>query len=136
MQARLLRLSDYMVEGETIKSWMSDIVLASSGEFTEADLQAVIERGSHQAWAWCDDEGHLRGMFITTVSSYGGNPCLSVVGAAGSTQQEWEQASKILLDIAKQADCADIEIRGREGFAKQFRKMGWEVKYITLGRAV
>jgi len=125
-----------MSNGTQIGEWMDGIVKHSHGEFTTDELKQVIERGSHHAWAWCEDGGAVVGMFVTTVVSYSGDKCLSIIGAAGSVQDAWDEASDILMGMAKHMECVTAEIRGREGFAKRFKNSGWELKYVTLSKAV
>ena len=136
MQARPLGITDLTKNGEAIENWLADIVAHASGEYTVDEIKAVIERGSHTMWAWCEDDGTIAGIFITTIVNYSGNKCFSIVGAAGSLMDSWDEASDILLNIAKHMECVTSEMKGRLGLAKRFKATGWEPKYITLSRAV
>lgn len=136
MQARLFRLGEYMALSGEIVTWLKVMADASNNEFTAADVMHVIEEGTHTGWGWCEDSGKTVGMFVTTVVTYGGRRCLSVVGAAGDVQDAWGELSDVLQGIARHAECESVEIRGREGFARKFRDSGWGIKFVTIGRDV
>lgn len=136
MQIRPLGITDFTTNGTTIEGWFSDIADAAHGEYTVDEVKAVIERGSHQSWAWCTNEGEVVGMLITTVAVYSGNKCFSIVGAAGTLLDQWDEASDILLNMAKHMECVTAEMRGRFGLVKRFKNMGWEPKYVTLSKTV
>lgn len=133
MKIKLLTLTDYMGEAEKIKGWMQDICDASHGEFTPAVLAEIISRGTHQGLGWLTDDDELVGVVITTVTNYSSYKCLGIVGAAGAAggQAGYETAHTVFTTMAKVADCDRFEFRGRRGFAKKFKPLGWKEKYTV-----
>lgn len=131
MKVKPLGLNDYLDQGPLLSGWMEEIAEQSKGEFTRDVLAQAITQGTHQGWGWCTDEGELVGLLVTSVTPYASGKSLVIVGAAGDPQ-DYEFAHNFFLELCKQFECSEVEIRGRRGFMKKFASEGYEEKYTVL----
>jgi hypothetical protein len=59
-----------------------------------------------------------------------------VIGAAGETGEGIPDSVTALEELAKDKGCSAIDIIGRTGWEKLYRKYGWKVKYQTLVKII
>lgn len=133
---RPLQLSDYMQNGTEIAGWMTEIADASEGEFTAQAIAEVIQRGSHQAWGWCPDQGEVTGLLVTTRVEFANGATLMFVGAGGDCKDGFAESVGIFNDMAKSMQCVAVEMKGRSGLARMFAKYGYTQKHVVIRREV
>tara|TARA_R110002167_G_scaffold252882_8_gene459258 strand:- start:2946 stop:3359 length:414 start_codon:yes stop_codon:yes gene_type:complete len=133
--AKNIEPEDYVTRAVEIDGWIQDVADQASGEFTAAELKACLESGSYRGFFFIDDDVTL-GIFICTKTDYAYGGCLSVVGAAGATNNGWAELTDIFNYIAKVAGCVRFEIRGRRGFLRALKPHGWDETYTVIGKDV
>lgn len=133
MKFKILSLNDYMENADLINGWFEDISRHSGGEFTPDVIRTILSRGSHQGLGWITDDDDLVGIIVSTVVEYSTYRCLSIVGAAGAAggQAGYDQAHQIFNLMAIKMECSRFEFKGRRGFAKKFKNLGWKEKYTV-----
>ena len=120
------------MEGE-ILGWIRDIADASCGEFTATKLYNAIAKGTHDMY-YHFSKGEPTGIYVVTTADYVSHKTMVVIGAAGETGEGIPDSVKALEGLAKDKGCSAIDIIGRIGWEKLYKKHGWRVKYQTLVR--
>lgn len=124
-------------DNDTLIAAMNMIADESNGAFTGEQLKDAIEGGTHLGFYYCTDELNIRGVIVVTKVKYAdGEDVMTVVGAAGDSMGEWEDANSLLNELAQAMKCKGIEIKGRRGFVRMFKQRGWKEQYTSIYRPV
>lgn len=136
MILRQLGIIDFVRDSERVVRWTDRIARSSSGQFDTDVLLDAVSTGGHSAFYYCTDDDNPKGIIYSTVVNHLSGNTLTVVGAAGdgAVEDDWADLTTLFNDLAKSLDCVDFEIRGRRGFMRVFKPLGWEEKYTVIGR--
>jgi len=136
MILRQIGIREFTRDSATIIAWTDRIADSSSGEFDTDMLLDAVSCGSHTAFYYCGDDGFARGIIYTTLVEHLSGTTLTVIGAAGdgAIGEDWPALTELFNDLAKSLGCNDFEIKGRRGFMKVFKPLGWEEKYTVISR--
>lgn len=89
-------------------------------------LHSVLRQlvsGDNQLWV----VGESLGVVVTAILHYPHRRVLRVEWLAGERFDEWAHLIGVLEDWAREQQCSSVEIAGRMGLARVFRKFGFEI---------
>jgi hypothetical protein len=135
----LSQVSKYFLteHADIIHPFLERIADASDGEFSAEGLGQALMAGYHKGFIYKDtNRDEVKGFLIVVKVQYadGGNT-LVIMGAAGVLDTTWEDAARLLDELAEVMGCGAVEVRGRKGFARALKTHGWNEKYRVLHKS-
>ena len=103
------------------------------GRFSAADIKSELIRrkDEQQLWVAFENEDNYYGAVVTEVFQYPQMRALIMHFTGGKRLPKWKKPMlEVLQKFAKENDCDVIESYGRPGWAKVFKKDGYEQRFI------
>ena len=116
-----------------IREYMIGAAEYTFGRFTAADIKSELLRkqGQQQLWVAFEDKDNFYGAVVTEVFQYPQMRALIMHFTGGKQLPKWKTPMlKILQQFAADNECDAIESYGRPGWAKVFKKEGYEQRFI------
>ena len=107
----------------------------SNGERSLQDLIHEIARGEKQVWLHTEGD-KFNATVVTQVTQFPGKKTCEILYLGG------DKAIKYLDDIreievwAKAEGCHDIQVIGRDGWAKVLKQYGYDKRYVVTGKVL
>lgn len=108
-----------------IVRWVEEI--AEESDVTVADV--LGEWDAHHKWAWVVD-GRLSGIIL---GRYHGTK-YSISACAGVSEARWAELASELERIGKEMGGTHLEMKGRRGFVRIFRRYGWTESFTVIDK--
>ena len=116
-----------------IREYMMGAAEFTFGRFTAEDIKNELLRrqGEQQLWIAFEDKDNYYGAVVTEVYQYPQMRALIMHFTGGKQLPKWKTPMlKILQQFAADNECDAIESYGRPGWAKVFKKDGYEQRFI------
>jgi hypothetical protein len=116
-----------------IKEYMMGAAEFTFGRFTAEDIKNELLRrqGEQQLWIAFEDKDNFYGAVVTEVYQYPQMRALIMHFTGGKQLPKWKKPMlEILQQFAADNECDVIESYGRPGWAKVFKKDGYEQRFI------
>ena len=116
-----------------IREYMMGAAEFTFGRFTAEDIKNELLRrqGEQQLWIAFEDKDNFYGAVVTEVYQYPQMRALIMHFTGGKQLPKWKKPMlKILQQFAADNECDAIESYGRPGWAKVFKKDGYEQRFI------
>jgi hypothetical protein len=116
-----------------IREFMMGAAEFTFGRFTAEDIKNELLRrqGEQQLWVAFEDKDNFYGAVVTEVYQYPQMRALIMHFTGGKQLPKWKTPMlKILQQFAADNECDAIESYGRPGWAKVFKKDGYEQRFI------
>ena len=116
-----------------IREYMMGAAEFTFGRFTAEDIKNELLRrqGEQQLWIAFEDKDNYYGAVVTEVYQYPQMRALIMHFTGGKQLPKWKKPMlKILQQFAADNECDVIESYGRPGWAKVFKKDGYEQRFI------
>lgn len=119
-----------------LRPWIKDACTHSDGWWTIEALDTLLRDGAALLWVLRDNETPIAGV-VTQIEDWDGERVAVIVSTGGSgvidaladhlpTLEAWARAS----------GATQMLFRGRRGWAKPYRKLGYEEIAITMRKAL
>ena len=116
-----------------IREFMMGAAEFTFGRFTAEDIKNELLRrqGEQQLWVAFEDKDNFYGAVVTEIYQYPQMRALIMHFTGGKQLPKWKTPMlKILQQFAADNECDAIESYGRPGWAKVFKKDGYEQRFI------
>jgi len=116
-----------------IREYMMGAAEFTFGRFTAEDIKNELLRrqGEQQLWIAFEDKDNFYGAVVTEVYQYPQMRALIMHFTGGKQLPKWKKPMlEILQQFAADNECDVIESYGRPGWAKVFKKDGYEQRFI------
>jgi len=116
-----------------IREYMMGAAEFTFGRFTAEDIKNELLRrqGEQQLWIAFEDKDNYYGAVVTEVYQYPQMRALIMHFTGGKQLPKWKKPMlEILQQFAADNECDVIESYGRPGWAKVFKKDGYEQRFI------
>ena len=116
-----------------IREYMMGAAEFTFGRFTAEDIKNELLRrqGEQQLWIAFEDKDNYYGAVVTEVYQYPQIRALIMHFTGGKQLPKWKKPMlEILQQFAADNECDVIESYGRPGWAKVFKKDGYEQRFI------
>jgi len=116
-----------------IREYMMGAAEFTFGRFTAEDIKNELLRrqGEQQLWVAFEDKDNFYGAVVTEVYQYPQMRALIMHFTGGKQLPKWKTPMlEILQQFAADNECDVIESYGRPGWAKVFKKDGYEQRFI------
>ena len=116
-----------------IREYMMGAAEFTFGRFTAEDIKNELLRrqGEQQLWIAFEDKDNYYGAVVTEIYQYPQMRALIMHFTGGKQLPKWKTPMlKILQQFAADNECDVIESYGRPGWAKVFKKDGYEQRFI------
>jgi len=123
---------DLIDDRERIAGWLAKLEGDSFGENTTQQILDFVRGNQWTLMYYCED-GNPIGLVVYVTVTYPNHRTCIIIGAAGASASAWLEASEVLVELAKSLDCSKLEAKGRPGWSRVFKAMGWKEKYRTIG---
>lgn len=109
------------------RGWLQAIAQRSNCSYAGI----VAEWDEHDKLAYCIGE-EVTGIILAQVRG----TTYSVSGTAGVCDGDWETVAAELSAIAQLKGCTHLEMRGRRGFLRLFKRYGWEESFTVINKEI
>lgn len=108
------------------------------GSYSKDAILARAISGQLQFWLITEGDNKVKMFFTTQVTElFNGKKVLQIVWGIGEEVIENLPLLETAFDrFAQSMGCDTIEVSGRKGFERAFKKIGFEFQCVTLHRAV
>lgn len=102
----------------------------ADGKYEVGDVYAFLKSRDMQLFV-CMRHGVVASFAITQIVNYPRKKILYVLFAAGIDLHEWPDYMQQIIDWGHVMQCNDIEVPGREGWARVLREQGFKKAYTV-----
>ena len=115
-----------------IYSLLKPAVDRSHGRWTMEHLFAALYSGQQQLWVGYSQEHEINSVLTTQIVRYPNSKMLALQFLGGTGFDDWSDGRlSVLMNFAKDCECAGIEAVARFGFWPMLKKRGFKRSYVT-----
>jgi|6_EtaG_2_1085325.scaffolds.fasta_scaffold70869_2 hypothetical protein len=104
----------------------------SGGEWSADDIMAAICRTEMQLWAAYRDSGEAYALCVTQIVVYPQKKSCLIRLCVGKGMDDWMQFLEKIEEWARAMGCVQIEMRGRKGWEKTMKNLGYDRVHIAM----
>ena len=106
------------------------------GEYSILDIVKELVDGTRQIWLLTKGDEFI-GTVLTRICEYNTKRVCEVTHAGGKEiLKHVKLLDKRITDWAKMNNCSDLTVVGREGWHRATRSLGFEKRYLIIGKEI